>query len=321
MGPASAAAKRLPPAATRLLLSITPLDVAIKTALSFLLVAAVFFVLWLVAPAPATTSKDRTMRASWALKAVSVVHAVIVAGAAIWALLYEPSMRTITAGVLQRDAEAVQGPLIHARSDVVAMVAPLTLAYFVFDLLLVPVWEGKMTQHIPVFLHHGLSLLTWPVGVCHPACHWFLLCCLSMEFSTPLVQMRWFVSQHPSLGKAHPVYLVNGVLMTLCFVVCRLYPMLPHNTYAIWVAAPHAADLPLTVRVAASCLILPNVLNLYWGWLMAKGLLGVLFPSLKGSKKAGGQEKKVAFVVPPAAPPSSSSSSSSSKEKKTLKAA
>jgi len=131
-----------PPPATRVLLSITPLDVTIKIALYFLLVAAVFFLLWLAAP---VTTKDGKLRASWALKAVSIVHAVVVAGAAIWALFRESEMRVITAGVLQRDAETVQGPLIHAQSDVVAMVAPLTLAYFIFDLLLVSVWEGKMT--------------------------------------------------------------------------------------------------------------------------------------------------------------------------------
>lgn len=125
-----------------LLLSIAPLDVAAKIFLGFLAVAAVYFVLFALAPAGSKTSMK--LRASWALKAVSVVHALVVAGMSVWALFYEKGMHEITTGVLQRDAEAVRWPLIHARSDVVAMAAPLTLGYFLFDLLLVPVWEGRL---------------------------------------------------------------------------------------------------------------------------------------------------------------------------------
>ena len=149
-----------------------------------------------------------------------------------------------------------------------------------------------------------------------------------MEFSTPLVQIRWFVSQHPRLGKSHPVYMVNGILMTICFVACRLYPMIPHNIWAIWVAAPHAADLPMVVRVAASFLWLPNLLNLYWGWLMVKGLGGVLFPFMKGGTEKDGcgskaQDKKVAFssLPPPPPPPPAAAAAPNAGKNKALKVA
>ena len=66
-----------------------------------------------------------------------------------------------------------------------------------------------------MFLHHGLSILTWPVGLSHPVCHWFLLTCLSMEASTPFVQLRWFLKQHTT--KSGLLYLINGLVMTLAF--------------------------------------------------------------------------------------------------------
>lgn len=125
-----------------LLVSIEPLDVATKVFVCFLLVSACFFVLFAVAPA--SSKKSTKLRASWALKSVGVIHALIVAGASVWALFYEPGMHEITTGVLKRDADSVRWPLIHQRSDVLAAAAPLTLAYFVFDLLLVPVWEGRL---------------------------------------------------------------------------------------------------------------------------------------------------------------------------------
>ena len=77
-------------------------------------------------------------------------------------------------------------------------------------------------------MHHGLSLLTWPAGLCHPACHWFLLCCVSMEFSTPAVQLRWFIAQH--WGKDTRLYLANGLAMVLGFKLCRIVPMF-HNMW------------------------------------------------------------------------------------------
>jgi len=141
-----------------LLVSIEPLDVAKKVFVSFLLVSACFFVLFALAPA-SSNKKSTKQRASWALKAVSVVHALIVAGASVWALFYEPGMHEITTGVLQRDAEAVRFRLIHARSDVLAAAAPLTLAYFLFDLLLVPVWEGRLTVSADTWEGEKLRLI------------------------------------------------------------------------------------------------------------------------------------------------------------------
>jgi hypothetical protein len=116
-----------------------------------------------------------------------------------------------------------------------------------------------------------------------------------MEFSTPFVQYRWFILQSDRHGKDHFLYLLNGLLMTFAFGACRLYPMLPHNLWAIFICSPHsvASGLPLLVRVASSALILPNFLNAYWGYKIFKGLGGVLF----GSKKKGGSKK----LQPPAA--------------------
>lgn len=122
-------------------------------------------------PPPNHRSWARKLRASWALKALSLVHS-FVAVPAIWALFCEPAMADITAAVRRWDAEAASVPLVYARSDVAAWALPITLGYFLFDFLLVPVWEGTLAQQLPVFLHHGLSLLTWPVGLCYPACHW-----------------------------------------------------------------------------------------------------------------------------------------------------
>lgn len=88
------------------------------------------------------------MRASWALKALSAVHAVAVAVPAIWALFYEPAMAEITAAVRRWDAESARVPLVYASSSTAAVFVPMTLAYFIFDFLLVPVWEGNFMVRV-----------------------------------------------------------------------------------------------------------------------------------------------------------------------------
>jgi hypothetical protein len=66
-----------------------------------------------------------------------------------------------------------------------------------------------------MIVHHVLSLLAWPLGLVHPACHTFLLLCVSMEASSPFVQLRWFLSQH--IGKQSCLYKFNGLIMMLSF--------------------------------------------------------------------------------------------------------
>lgn len=68
---------------------------------------------------------------------------------------------------------------------------------------------------VPMIVHHVLSLLAWPLGLVHPACHTFLLLCISMEASSPFVQLRWFLSQH--VGKQSCLYKLNGLIMMLIF--------------------------------------------------------------------------------------------------------
>lgn len=60
---------------------------------------------------------------------------------------------------------------------------------------------------------------------------------------------------------------------------------MPYNVWAVYVAAAHAdAALPFYVRAAASCLILPNLLNLYWANLMVNGFIKLF---IGGGKKNG----------------------------------
>jgi len=119
------------------------------------------------------------------------------------------------------------------------------------------------------------------------------------------VQARWFILQH--LGKDTALYVANGLLMMVAFFACRVIPVMPYQAFAIHTAAAHAdAALPPLVRAAAACLILPNLLNLYWASLMVNGFVKLFKGKKKGQPAAAAgtateDEKERDLVGSPAA--------------------
>lgn len=87
---------------------------------------------------------------------------------------------------------------------------------------------------------------------------------------------------------------------------------MPYNIWAIFTAAAHAdAALPAVVRAAAACLILPNVLNGWWAYLMLKGFAKLLLLGGQKKGKKDATDDKVGGVLaslsldsqPPPPPP------------------
>lgn len=71
----------------------------------------------------------------------------------------------MTAAVRRWDAAAAEVPLVYATSDTAARALPVTLAYFIFDLMLIPVWEGTLVVRVEIegtgsIRHDGSE---WPV--------------------------------------------------------------------------------------------------------------------------------------------------------------
>lgn len=107
------------------------------------------------------------------------------------------------------------------------------------------------------------------------------------------MQARWFILQH--IGKDTTIYVVNGLMMMAAFFACRVIPVLPFNVWAVYIAAAHAeANLPLYARAASACLILPNILNIYWASLMLKGFAKLFLKG--GGKKKQPQPDKAAAL-------------------------
>lgn len=129
-----------------------------------------------------------------------------------------------------------------------------------------------------------LSLISWPFALCalggnssYPqgALHWFLLVCVSMEFSSPFVQIRWFLSAWGY--RQDPIYLVNGLLMTFSFILCRII-IAPFLCWAIYFAEPYHYEKsgyldPL--RWLSWWLYLPTLLNIFWTYQLVNGILNV----------------------------------------------
>lgn len=90
----------------------------------------------------------------------------------------------------------------------------------------------------------GPDAQTW-INMHHA--HRFLLCCLTMEASTPFVQARWFIIQH--VGKDSTTHVVNNLCMMLAFFgTHRMYTSVLHAPTSFperWVHA--SSDLLLII--------------------------------------------------------------------------
>jgi len=110
----------------------------------------------------------------------------------------------------------------------------------------------------------------------HHSAYVYILLFAFTEISTPFVNLRWFLS-HSGLSES-PIYLVNGALMVFIFFTARIFPMIPIQAYIVLHNIKDVARLsgtPLAIFYVVG-LTAGASLNLYWGRLMAKGLMKLL---------------------------------------------
>merc|ERR1719382_1003511 len=119
------------------------------------------------------------------------------------------------ASLMNRDAAH---PPLAARA-----LTPITLGYFLGDLLLLSQWNltrsGALENGLMLF-HHVASLLVWPAAIYFDWVARYVIIMLSYEFTSFWLTVIWMLSQTDK--KQNPFYLVVGFLFTLSFVAMRM---------------------------------------------------------------------------------------------------
>ena len=110
-----------------------------------------------------------------------------------------------------------------------------------------------------------------------------------MEFTTPLLALRWFLSEAGL--KSHPLYAVNGLLVVVGWWVFRIGLFVGFFGYKLARMAASGNVIPRDYPIVASWLI-GVVLQVTWAEKITTGFVKVVKEMLKGEGGDSSKAKK-----------------------------
>jgi len=143
------------------------------------------------------------------------------------------------------------------------------VGYIAYDLILVFLHASLRSKS--TILHHVVAIFAYPIGLVYHNVQMLTNAYLATEATTPFVNNRWFLA---ATKLTHTrTYILNGLLMTLGFLVIRVI-LVPYTSAKAlanhWEEAISLKAIPQFFMF----IILPTMtlLNTYWTLLMLRGL-------------------------------------------------
>lgn len=125
-----------------------------------------------------------------------------------------------------------------------------------------------------MLIHHVGSLLSIGTAIYSRSGHMHAVWILVTELTTPFINFRWWLEKGGM--KSSPLYLLNGVMIFLMWIVARVL-LFPPFFYVVWL---QREDIKLMSYWSSFLLFtfpaLLTVLNLYWFGKITKGVLKLL---------------------------------------------
>lgn len=255
--------------------------------------AAGFIGLWAVASAALALSGKGPQicgvrRGTWALKAMMLCHHSVVGPLALLALFQDPATRRAVLCLGCEEAAALLTRDPSGASLAAQALVPVTIGYMAADLLLISQWSLVKTGRVEnalMGLHHFLSMCSWPVTLYFDYCSRYILFLLSYEVTSVFLIVNWMLSTAGM--KKSPFYFASGLLFTASFVLLRLVGGVP-QIFSMYTVPPvwhkPVQNVPSwALWNGFLWLMLPHVLNVFWGVKVIQGFLAVALG--KGKKK------------------------------------
>ncbi|CAE7040282.1 Kidins220 [Symbiodinium microadriaticum] len=229
-------------------------------------------------------------RGTWALKLMNLTHHGLITPLALLSMWQDPVIRQLYACFGCNEAAALMNRAAAAPLAARAL-TPVTIGYFTADLLLLSQWQLTQSSKVERYLmlvHHVASMAVWPAAVYFDWVARYVLIMLSYESTSLLLTLLWIIS---AAGyKQSVAYSITGLLFTGLFVWLRMLGAIP-QILAMWRAPPWSQRLLTEAQpdgihhlawLWCQSLILPHVMNLFWGVKVLAGFFAVF--AGKGSK-------------------------------------
>lgn len=234
----------------------------------------------------------KEQRGTWALKSAMLLHHGLITPLAIFGLWRDPTVYG-----MYSCSGCVESATLMNRATVPSQaalaLAPVTLGYFIGDLLLISQWnltKSGAVENALMLIHHIASLLVWPAAVHFDWVARYVVIMLSYEFTSFWLTVLWMLQ---TLGmKKSPLYVLAGLVFTVSFVLMRMVGAVP-QLIAMWNAPPWSVAVERAAKadgihpwcwIFSASLVLPHVMNLFWGVKVIKGFAQVFS---KKTKKEG----------------------------------
>jgi hypothetical protein len=262
-----------------------------------LIYAAIFVFTWalivgLFAAAGFGTEICGVRRGTWALKSAMLLHHAFVTPAAFFGMWQDAAIF----GMFSCLGCGSAAPLMN-RDSVPCMTAkaltPVTLGYFMGDLLLLSQWNlkaGGRVENLLMLFHHLASLLVWPCAVYFDWVSRYVIIMLSYEFTSFWLVVLWMLS---SAGLKDTLwYKLAGLIFTLSFVLIRMVGALPQFR-AMYLAPPWSQALEHAAQpggihdwcwIFSASLVAPHLINAFWGFKVVSGFMAVFTKKKSKSK-------------------------------------
>lgn len=265
-----------------------------KVALVSMLYAAFFLLIWAlscIALRVVFRSWDINGApcSTWAMKFMKLSHHAVAAPLAWACLSVDATSRQVMLclgceSLAEEFLRNAPGPWIASTA-----VIPLSLGYFVADLILVRTWDIESNNALLIELvHHTGCLVFWPLTIKYWFCERVVMMAIGTEVSSIFLTAIWMLSKAGL--KASRLYMLTGFLFTVSFIVARwgvaliqlraFYYFQPWTVYG----NPKYQASYFTVKLSLSVL-LPHLLNLFWGVKVLQGGLRILAGSKKKKQK------------------------------------
>mmetsp|Transcript_7421 Transcript_7421/g.20352 ORF Transcript_7421/g.20352 Transcript_7421/m.20352 type:complete len:291 (-) Transcript_7421:49-921(-) len=235
--------------------------------------------------------------ATWALKLAMLVHHIIVSVASFTVMFQDETTRDLfwCFGC----AEAAKNMIISPPFHFATWLPPITIGYMAADLILIKSWmvSKSQTDNYLMIAHHIGSMVVWPLAVTHDCCTRYIVILISTEISSIFLTVKFIFEQ--TGRKAGLLFKVNGLLFSLSFIVVRVLAAVP-QLVAMYNAPPFGLrtwnsampDLPNWGRFISLALLIPHVMNFFWGYKVTMGIIAIF----RGSRKRPLSEEQQSLI-------------------------
>lgn len=219
---------------------------------------------------PRFRSFDELRQRDWISRWISTLHAIIFAGLSFYILFVSGEIfKVIYAGGIGTTCPLTYPTLLFS------------CGYFIVDSIFALMYfndKGTIAHHFAATII-CFTICTWQAGPFYMI--WFGL----TEASTPFVNMRVFLTDLNL--KDSPLFVANGIGMWLGFLIFRMPMIFCIPYYMLRYSYNYFKyEAPLVHFIAASTVyLIISSLNVYWFYLITKGLLKAL------SRKPGSDQK------------------------------